>query len=89
MESGDVQQSINWVLNKYPQVHLFLSLPKDIFLIAFFFLFIERGHWGEKKKERERERNISVRDKHELVAFSHVPQPGIEPTTQACALTGN
>ena len=28
-----------------------------------------------------------MREKHRLVAFSYMPQLGIEPTTQVCALT--
>ena len=57
------------------------------FFFSFFFkifLFLERG----EGREKERERNISVWEKHQLVA-SCTPQPGTWPTTQASALTGN
>ena len=36
-----------------------------------------------------RQRDIDVRQKHRLAAFSYAPQPGIEPTTWARALTKN
>ena len=50
------------------------------------YLFLERG----KRKEKERERNIDVREKHQSVASCTCPdRPGTEPSTQACALTGN
>ena len=58
----------------------FLSLLKDIFFIAF--TEIEEG-------KRKSERNIDVREKHQLAAFSYVPRLGIKPTTWACALIGN
>ena len=54
------------------------------------------GGWKrkrERERERERERmnesNIDVREKHWSVASPIHPDPGIEPTTQLCALTRN
>ena len=47
--------------------------------------FLERGE-GRKK---ERERNINVKEKHQLVASHMHPRLGSEFTTHACALTGN
>ena len=49
-------------------------------------LILERG----EGREKERERNIDVREKHQLVTFFPIRAlTGTEPTTQACALTGN
>ena len=53
---------------------------KKLFKKDLIHLFLERGE--------ERERNISVREKHRLVASPMCPdQPGTELTPQACALT--
>ena len=45
---------------------------------------------------RGRERNINMKEKHRLVASHarpvwgpHAPEPQAEPTTQACALSGD
>ena len=58
---------------------------KDLFI----YLLVERGG----RREKERERNIHVQEKHRLAASCtpptgdlalqprHVPQPGIEPAT--------
>ena len=61
--------------------YIYSSSPEDIFSLLL---------------EREEGRNINVREKHRLVTSSmclhqgsHVPGLQIEPTTQACALTGN
>ena len=51
----------------------------DIFFFLRFYLFLERG----ERREKERERNISV-----WLPLKH-PLLGTWPTTQACALTGN
>ena len=53
-------------------------LPSDLT-----YLFLERG----EGKEKDRERNIDVKEKHWTVA-SRMIQDQIEPSTQACALTG-
>ena len=42
----------------------------------------------EGKREKERERNIDVQEKHQLVA-SCAPHPGPWPANQACALRRN
>ena len=39
--------------------------------------------------ERERKRNIDVREKHQSIAFLCTTWPGIESTTWVCALTRN
>ena len=55
------------------------------FILTFFLLFpLERG--GERK---ERERNIDMREKHQISCFLHMPRPGTTPATQACSLTRN
>ena len=61
-----------------PNATMFL---KD-FICLFVCLFLEREDWMEK----ERKRNIDVREKHQLVAFlnlqpRHVPRPGIKQVT--------
>ena len=48
------------------------------------YLFLARG----QGREKGRERNIDVREKHQLVA-SCMPPTGDLATTQACVLTGN
>ena len=56
------------------------------FLIEYYkilFIFRERG------EERERERNVDVREKHRSVASCTHPDWGAACTTKACALTGN
>ena len=55
------------------------------FLKDFIYLFLERG----EGREKERERNVHVREKHYLVAYLACPQLGTWPATQACALNGN
>ena len=45
----------------------------------FYLLFREKG-----MREKERERNIGLREQHCLTC---APRPGITPTAQACALT--
>lgn len=48
-------------------------------------MFIDLREMG-----REGDKNIKVIEKHQLIdCVSHMPQPGREPTTQACALTRN
>ena len=42
----------------------------------------------ERGREGERERNIDVKEEHQS-GLLYAPQQGTEPTTQACALTGN
>ena len=52
------------------------------------FFFRERGD----RREKEEERNFNVREKHllvGLVAFHRNPNQELNPTTQACILTGN
>ena len=50
----------------------------SFFFLDFIYLFLEG----------ERERNISVWEKHQLTS-SHIPQLGTKPTTQICALPRN
>ena len=59
----------------------FLSEVKFLFVCFkdFIYLFLERG----EGKEKERERNINM-----WLLLMHPPL-GTQPTTQACALTGN
>ena len=70
----------------HPHVYIYiLSSPEDIF---FPIAFRERG----SGRVRERGRNISVREKHQLVAFLYLlihTSMGIEPETWVCALTRN
>ena len=47
------------------------------------YLFLERG----EEREKDRERNIYVREKHPSVASHMCARLGTEPLTQACALT--
>ena len=62
------QQENFWLMwYIYVQFSRILSLPENIFS-----LLVER----EGKRE-----DIDVREEHQLVAFSHAPQPGIKPTT--------
>ena len=49
------------------------------------YLLLGRG----EGREKERQRNIDVRDKHGSMASPYVPRPGPEPATQARALTRN
>ena len=56
----------------------------NLFLKEFIYLLLERGE-GRKK---QRERNIHVWGKYQLVA-SHTPRLRIGPATQACVLTGS
>ena len=65
------QKAISQKRQKFP---MFLSFFKD-----FIYLFLERG----ERREKERERNISV-----WLPLIH-PLLGTWPTTQDCALTGN
>ena len=51
----------------------------NVFLKGFINLFLERG----EGREKERERNISVREKHQSVASHVSPDQGPEPATQA------
>ena len=59
----------------------------DFFLrfYLFTYLLLDKG----KRREKERERNIDVREEHQLVASYSCPQVGTEPMTQARALTRN
>ena len=64
---------------------LFLFSKDSLFHLLFFnCLFLER-----EGKEKERERNISVQEKHQCVVASRTPSVGTWPATQACALTRN
>ena len=63
----------------------FLSAPKDTFS-----LLLER----EEDTEEGRNKNIDVREKHQLVASRmhldrglHMPGPSFKPATPVCALT--
>ena len=68
---------------------IFLLLLFLLFLKYFIYLFLEKREWRDK----ERERNIDVREKHQLVVSltlpdqgpnvqpRHVPWPGIKPVT--------
>ena len=67
----------------------------DFFIFTwghFFIAFGERmvgGGVRERQTDRQTDwgdRNIDLREKHRLVAFSYVPQQGIEPTTSVCTL---
>ena len=42
----------------------------------------------ERRRQKERERNMDVREKYQL-ADCRTPQVGTRPATQACALTTN
>ena len=55
------------------------ELKYNLFFKDFVYLFLDKGEW----KEKERERNISV-----WLPLMH-PLSGPWPATQACALTGN
>ena len=58
---------------------MLITLKKD-----FIDLFVESGAGREKEKER----NINVREKHPSVA-SHTPPTGDLAGNPACAMTGN
>ena len=58
---------------------VYLNPHLRICLLIFFF---------EREGKGKRERNIDVKKKHWLVASLYVPQPGIEPSTRLCSLTG-
>ena len=68
----------------------FLLFFKNLFTVFiltwghFFSLLLEVLGVG-----KEGERNVDVREKEWLVAFSNMPWPGIELATQLCALTKN
>ena len=72
-------------LNPHSPKHIFIDFliltQRHFFIASFFF------HWIER--ERDGERDIDVREKHQWVAFSYAPRLGIEPKTRMCALTGN
>ena len=53
------------------------------------FLLLFRKRQEEAERERLKERNIDMREKHWSVASLNLPQQGIEPTTWVCALIGN
>ena len=63
--------------------HILTNLNIFIIFKHFIYLFLERGKGG-----REKERNIDMQEIHRSVA-SHTPPTGTQPTTQACAPTGN
>ena len=50
----------------------------------FIYLILERG----ERREKERERNINLRDTS-ISCLSYAPKLGTWPATQACVLTGN
>ena len=51
-------------------------------------IFRERGERGrEIGRERERERESNVGEKHQSVASHITPQPGNKPTIGVCTLT--
>ena len=59
--------------------HIHICFFKD-----FIYLFLERG----EEREKKRERNINMGEKHQSV-ISYRPQQRPSPAAQACALTGN
>ena len=61
-----------------------MSFFKDFVYVCMYVCILERG----EGREKERERNIHMREKHQSVA-SHMPPTRDPATTQACALTGN
>ena len=70
---------------EYYNVFFFKTPNYMGFFKDFIYLFLER----REGRKQERDRNISVREKHWLVASLYMPQPGTEPAIQQCALTGN
>ena len=66
----------------------FFSMPLKFF---FFYPHLRTsfGCFLERAEGREKEINISVKEKHQLIAFLYLPQPGIELGTWICALTRN
>ena len=54
---------------------------------TFYLVYILKGR--RRKGERERKRNIDVRKKTSISCFSHMPQSGTKPATQAYALNCN
>ena len=74
---------------KFPcQVHClvhgcFHSYPVKFYFVLFCFYFLARGEW----KEKERQRNISVQEIHQLV--SSLTFPARDLAHHACAVTGN
>ena len=70
--------------------HLILSvsvlfLAHFIYLFIYLFIYWERGQ-GRGKREGEKHR---CERETSIGGLSYAPQQGIEPATQACALTGN
>ena len=61
------------------------SQTSDICVFLNYLLFLERG----QGREKDRERNIEVREKHQSVCHSHAPPTRDLVATQACALTEN
>ena len=56
-------------------------------LLSFLFLRFYPFTFREKGRERERERNIDMRENTSIGGFSEVPQLGTKTDIQACALT--
>ena len=83
--------------NVWDLSHLALSIQQFTAGQPFsLFLYPHQGHFciafRQRRgvgRERERERNIHVREKYQLVAFSYAPWPGIKPTTWVCVLSGH
>ena len=60
-----------------------LLICTHIYFFSFVIIFLER------EEERERGRETFMEENTLINCLLYAPQPGTEPTTQACALTGN
>ena len=83
--------SVQWLI---VTIFSFYSLNMDSFsslnnIYFFLFLILTRGYLLIWERERERERETLMWEKHRSVASCTLPYQGVEPTIQVCALTGN
>ena len=73
-----------WMSLSFPMLEKFSAII-SLLKTDFIYLFLERG----EGREKERERNIDVREKRQSIASHTHPNWGSKPATWACALTGN
>ena len=62
----------------------YFMLKVFIYLFVYLFIILTQEHFffiAFREREEGRERNIGVREQHQLVVFLHVPWLGIEPAS--------